>query len=113
MQKGDMPRRVERKLIELIELFQTDQPDGLIADEIVMSSALADWALPGSEFAKVMAVAEKSFTEPSFWTSPPQPLVQVITKMRAQVARSKSDQDALDRLVDTFNSLNTVQTGPN
>lgn len=82
-----MTPSVRATLDELLDLFLTDQPTGLIADEMIRSHHLSQMAVRGGVLENVLRTAEAAYGTKDFWYSPPPLLELLIERTRAELAR--------------------------
>jgi hypothetical protein len=93
-------------LDEVLELFLTNQPTGLIADELVRSSQLYDLAEKGGALFRALRSAEKNYGTNEFWQSPPHELAFVIAKTRSAVSAANTRDQKIKVLFDLISESN-------
>ena len=92
-------------LEDIVEMFRTDQPTGLIADELLRSTNVVHAMTKGSAFYIAMKEAESHFSSDDFWTSPPQALATVIDRARADIKHAPDTAVAKAMLLDLISDM--------
>ena len=78
---------------EILELFREEQPLGLIALEVIVSSRILDAVRPGTKLWKAMEHASQAFSDPGLWQTSPQPLRRIIELTAHEMYHSGSEQE--------------------
>ncbi len=94
-------------LDDVIAMFRTNQPTGLIADELLRSTSVMQAMEKDSAFYNAVKDAEVYFSSDDFWTAPPQALAHMIEKLRADLMLAQDDAAAKSMLLEMI-----LNTGP-
>ncbi|OZA17907.1 MAG: hypothetical protein B7Y02_02115 [Rhodobacterales bacterium 17-64-5] len=84
----------------IVTLLETDQPTGLVVDEIVRSSRIVDSMVPGGALDLAVREAERRFSDADFWTSPPERLARLVELVRSQVRAARTEAMKHQVLID-------------
>ena len=102
-----MTRSLEATLKDFVGFFRESQPNDFIASEFLVSSEVIGHMNPASKLARAIRRAELSFPKEGFnWWEPPAELSSIVKAARTEVARARSDEDALRVLYDLLTEEN-------
>lgn len=78
---------------DICALFREDQPLGLIALELLVSSRVLDAVSPGTKLWKALDAAYSEFSADGFWKSSPAQLTRIIELTANEMHKSKTENE--------------------